>query len=336
VPGTTAIQEALRRLAASTKALSLSLTARDEGYYGPKTEAAVRAFQLHKAIEVEVGVIEHQTLLALDEEMVALESPPAGDGKESAPSAVKPLPPVPDKVPTTLGRTHIITLRERYRDTHRNVEVFQLTGRGGYFFRANMAIDVDGSAKAYYPRNEKPALDKIADADVGGGSTTYIQGQVNPKTGHKGEGPYEGYYVSATSLRFNNEMYKTTNFLDAEEIPYIVLPVSLPSAKLGDLAYVIDLRSFEATHAIWGDCGARDICGEASIRVARNLKLDQLNAENGEDENFFVYVVFPGTRLNPKEEPPHWTDDSIKEEADKHFDGWGGLDLVKALYERIG
>jgi hypothetical protein len=130
-------------------------------------------------------------------------------------------------------------------------------------------------------------------------------------------------------------MYKTTNFLDAEEIPYIVLPKSLPSARLGDLAYVIDLRSFEATHAIWGDCGGRDICGEASIRVARNLKLDQLNAHNGEDENFFIYVVFPGTKLNPNEEPPHWTDDSIKEEADKQFAGWGGLDLVKALYERI-
>lgn len=335
VPGTTAIQEALRRFAASTKAFSLSLTARDQGYYGPKTEAAVRAFQSQKAIDVEFGVIEHQTLFALDQEIVALESPPTAAGKVSAPPAVQPLPPVPEKVPTTLERSHILTLRQRYRDTHRNVEVFQLTGRRGYFFRGNMAIDVDGSPKAYYPRNEKPALDKIADADAEGGSTTYIQGQVNPKTGHKGEGPDEGYYVSATSLYFNNEMYKTTNFLDAEEIPYIVLPKSLPSARLGDLAYVIDLRSFEATHAIWGDCGGRDICGEASIRVARNLKLDQLNAQNGEDENFFIYVVFPGTKLNPNEEPPHWTDDSIKEEADKQFAGWGGLDLVKALYERI-
>jgi peptidoglycan hydrolase-like protein with peptidoglycan-binding domain len=336
VPGTTAIQEALMRLAASTKAFSLTLTARDAGYYGPKTEAAVRTFQSLKAIEVEIGVIEHQTLLALDQEILAVESPPAGPGKVGAPPAVQPPATVPDKVPTTSGRSQIITLRERYRHTHRNVEVFQLTGRIGYFFRANMAIDVDGSPKAYYPRNEKPALDRIADADAEGGSTTYIQGQVNPKTGHKGEGPYDGYYVSATSLRFNNEMYKTTNFLDAEEIPYIVLPLSVPSAKLGDLAYVIDLRSFEATHAIWGDSGGRDICGEASIRVARNLKLDQLNAQNGEDENFFVYVVFPGTKLNPDEDPPHWTDDSIKEEADKHFDDWGGLDQVKALYERIG
>ena len=132
-----------------------------------------------------------------------------------------------------------------------------------------MAIDVDGSPRAYSPRNEKPALDKVADADHEGGSTTYIQGEVG-RNGIMGEGPNKGYYVSNTSQRFNNEMHT-------------------PSAKLGDLAYVIDLRSFEATHAIWGDCGARDICGEASIRVACNLKLNHLGAENGEDEDFFVY-----------------------------------------------
>jgi hypothetical protein len=55
------------------------------------------------------------------------------------------------------------------------------------------------------------------------------------KNGIMGEGPNKGYYVSATSLRFNNEMHKTTNFLDAEEIPYVVLPLSFPSARPGDL-----------------------------------------------------------------------------------------------------
>ena len=335
VPGTAPIQEALERLATKTQAFSLEVSARDQGYYGPKTEAAVRAFQLWKGIDVEPGVIEHQTLFALDEELVALESPAAVDRQVSAPQPEMPLPPPVGKVPTIEERSLIITLRERHRHAHRRVDVFQLPGRGGYFFRANMAIDVDGSPRAYFPNNEKPALDKISDADAEGGSTTYIQGHRNPKTGIKGEGPNEGYYVSATSLRFNNEIYKTTNFLDAEEIPYIVLPKSLPSARLGDLAYVIDLRSFEATHAIWGDCGARDICGEASIRVARNLKLDHLNAQNGEEEDFFVYVVFPGTRFNPDEEPPHWTDDRIKAAADRLFADWGGLDLVKSLFERI-
>jgi hypothetical protein len=269
------------------------LTARDEGYHGSKTEAAIRAFQTQKGINVELGMIERQTLLALDQEMVTLESPRAPAGQVNARDAVPlpsplPLPSVPGRGPTTQERSLLITLRERYKNKHRNVEVFQLDGRRGYFFRANMAIDVDGSPRAYSPRNEKPALHKVADADHEGGSTTYIQGEVG-RNGIMGEGPNKGYYVSATSLRFNNEMHKTTNFLDAEQIPYVVLPLSLPSAKLGDLAYVIDLRSFEATHAIWGDCGARDICGEASIRVACNLKLNHLGAENGEDEDFFVY-----------------------------------------------
>jgi len=285
--------QALRRFANRTHAFSLTLTARDEGYYGSKTEAAIRAFQTQKGINVEFGVIECQTLLALDQEMVALESlraaPGQVNGRDAVPlSSPLPLPSVPGRGATTQERSLLITLRERYKNKHRNIEVFQLDGRRGYFFRANMAIDVDGSPRAYSPRNEKPALDKVADADHEGGSTTYIQGEVG-RNGIMGEGPSKGYYVSNTSQRFNNEMHKTTNFLDAEQIPYVVLPLSLPSAKLGDLAYVIDLRSFEATHAIWGDCGARDICGEASIRVACNLKLNHLGAENGEDEDFFVY-----------------------------------------------
>jgi hypothetical protein len=50
------------------------------------------------------------------------------------------------------------------------------------------------------------------------------EAQAVGKNGIMGEDPNKGYYVSATSLRFNNEMHKTTNFLDAEEIPYVVLP----------------------------------------------------------------------------------------------------------------
>ena len=334
VPGTTAIQEALTRLAAKTRGFNLTLAARDQGYYGPKTEAAVRAFQLQKALNVEPGVVEHQTLLVLDQEMMALESPsPAGQVNPPVPA--QPMPPTTGTAPAIQDRSLIITLRERYKDSHQNIDLFQLPGKAAYFFRANMAIDVDGSPKAYFPHDAKPALDKVANADVQGSSTTYIQGKVNPHTGITGQGPHEGYYVSATSLRYNGEVHKTTNFLDAEEIPYIVLPKSFPSARLGDLAYVIDLRTLEATHAIWGDCGPRGICGEASIRVARNLRLHQLDAQNGEDENYFVYVVFPGTRFDPDAEPPHWTDERIKEEASRHFAAWGGLDLVTALYEKV-
>ena len=61
------------------------------------------------------------------------------------------------------------------------------------------------------------------------------EAQAVGKNGIMGEGPNKGYYVSATSLRFNNEMHKTTNFLDAEEIPYVVLPLSFRFARPGDL-----------------------------------------------------------------------------------------------------
>src|SRR5262249_31879178 len=86
------------------------------------------------------------------------------------------------------------------RQRSRDVPLYKLTDRVGFFHKGSMQIDVDGSPRAYYPGNANPLrLDNLSSADSQGGSTTYIQGK---QTGSiTALGPRPGFYVSATSLR---------------------------------------------------------------------------------------------------------------------------------------
>lgn len=219
----------------------------------------------------------------------------------------------------------------------RNVKILKLKSRPGFCYKAAMAIDVDGSPRAYSAGATEPApLDGLGSVDAGGTATMYIQQREKTVKGAKrvGEGPFKDFYVSRTSLLYNeDEMHKCSNFVDAELIPYVVFPDrpgTFTDVKIGDMAYVIDTTNWRATHAIFADTNPR--VGEASLRVAQNLGRSDLNAGNGEESDRFVYLIFPGTRFAPLESAPHWPEEMIKQEADKAFAAWGGMDQVKALF----
>jgi Fungal chitosanase of glycosyl hydrolase group 75 len=219
----------------------------------------------------------------------------------------------------------------------RNVKIFKLKSRPGFCFKAAMAIDVDGSPRAYTAGATKPpALDGPGSVDAEGFATMYIQQREKAVNGVKrvGEGPFKDFFVSRTSLLFkSSDAHKCSNFVDAELIPYVVFPDrpnTFAGVALGDMAYVIDTTNGRATHAIFADTNPK--VGEASLRVAQNLGRSDLNAANGEESDRFVYLIFPGTRFEPVESAPHWPDEKIKEEADKAFAAWGGMAQVKALF----
>ena len=207
------------------------------------------------------------------------------------------------------------------------MKIFKLPGRDGYYYNAAMAIDVDGSPRAYSAGADHPTpLDGPGSVDAEGFKTMYIQQRIKTVNGstHMGEGPLKDFFVSRTSLLFKKaEAFKTSNFVDAELIPFVVFPdtpAKFPGTEIGDMAYVIDLHTKRSTHAIFADTNPK--VGEASLRVAQNLGRTSLNAGNGDEDDRYVYIVFPGTIFTALDTVPHWPDEKIKEEAGKECGDW--------------
>jgi hypothetical protein len=325
------LQDALNALAGSDSSLlpiNLGENNANRGIFGPLTEEAVRRFQQTKDLPV-TGTVDVATLAQLDLGLFSLPKQKTGGNGDSGPVIVQPITDGDGTISIVTDKGDPVAyLKERVRKVYTPVPVYKLPDRNGYFFRANMAIDVDGSPRAYYPGNGNPAaLDTIDDADSEGSSTTYVQGEV--RHGQLGIGPNNGFYVSGTSLRLDKP-WRCDNFVDAEEIPYVVFPQDFKDVSIGDLAVVIDLPNSTWTHAIFADTNR--LVGEASIKTARNLGRTDLNAANGDDDDNYIYILFPGTRFKPQQNPPYWPDDIIKAKAKALFQNWGGIEQVQKVF----
>jgi hypothetical protein len=331
--GTGPLQDALNALTAFDSSLvhiNLGDGNANRGIYGPLTEEAVRQFQGAKGLPI-TGIVDAATLATIDLALVTRRVETSG-GIGEPPETVRPVAAIEGAVSIVADKGDPIAhLKERVRKNVMEVPVYKLADRSGYFFRANMAVDVDGSPRAYYPGNLNPsALDSVDDADNEGSSTTYVQGEV--RHGQLGVGPHPGFYVSGTSLRLN-QPWRCDNFVDAEQIPYIVFPPNFREVQIGDLAVVVNLRNDKWTPAIFADTNSR--VGEASIRTAQNLGRPDLNARNGDDDDNYVYLLFPRTKFSPQQPAPHWPDELIKANATTLFQNWGGVEQVKKLFPNV-
>ena len=327
VDGIGLVQDALNTL---DFPINLGSRNRFRGFFGEKTQAALMAFQqATPGILHLTGVVDQDTVKALDAALLT--------------HGVAPEPPAtPDDIKLLSKGKVVVTLKEKPGGSGslRSVDIMQLAGRVGFYYKAAMAIDVDGSPRAYTKDASSPKpLDSLKSVDSEGIETMYIQQRSKTVHGetHVGEGPFKDFFVSRTSLRFNeHDAFKTSNFVDAEMIPYIVFPhhqnepTMFSGVSLGDVAFVIDLKTGRSTHAIFADTNPK--VGEASLRVALNLGRSDLNARNGEESDRFLYILFPGTKFDPEPTVPHWPDAKIKEVADKAFAAWGGMDQVQALF----
>jgi hypothetical protein len=226
----------------------------------------------------------------------------------------------------------IETVRSDLSDGKRKVKVMRIRDTKPVFFKAKMAIDADGAARAYHPDNIHEALDRLKNAT--GGSKKFIQGK--KKNGVVGKGPRPGFFVSETALS-SGEAFDAGSFVDAEFIPYIVLPSKfVEGVKLGDLCTVVNLKNFRATGAIVADTNPH--VGEASVRTAINLHVHDTSfpitelAKNGGDTGAnYLYIVYPGSRVPPRQTAPYWPAETITEGADAKFAEWGGIDMVKRV-----
>lgn len=98
-----------------------------------------------------------------------------------------------------------------------------------------------------------------------------------------------------TSLSYGRGQY-----LNPEELPFIVLPIGFeraaPGVKLGDLVAVT--FKGKTAFAIYGDRGPKRVLGEGSIKLAKTLGINPDPNRGGTSEPV-TYIVFPGSRPKP-------------------------------------
>jgi len=100
-------------------------------------------------------------------------------------------------------------------------------------------------------------------------------------------------------------------------------------AKLGDVALVYNEKTGDNCYAIYGDVGPSSKIGEASMRLAQALKIDDSPKAGGTESKIVVYLVFPGS-VGKWETPKKWFS-----HANHLTKAWGGLSRLKEIAKQL-
>jgi hypothetical protein len=202
-----------------------------------------------------------------------------------------------------------------------------------YFFEAKMAIDADGSPRAYHPDNI--GLDDLSYAGHEGNwwalATDNDEPNGNPIIQSEND-PYPGYYVSMTALgdrRYGNQ--DPRRYVDAEKIPYFVLPPDLKQitgTELGDFAYIYNTKTQKGCYAIFADIGPDDKLGEGSIYLAKQLGINA-HPKTGGQEKGIIYMIFP---FSGNRQPR--TLEEIESKGKKLMEDAKGFDFLKNCWTK--
>jgi len=195
----------------------------------------------------------------------------------------------------------------QYKMTIEGSGIFSYSHNGGsyVYFKAKMALDLDGSLRAYHPNN------KGLELNANGGIPGKEYGIAHDKNGNAilqgPSDPYPGYYISTTSLQSSYRSPVLQN-VNSEEVAYIALPPSLKAmgVKLGDISYVYDAKKGIGVFAIFADVGPRNKIGEGSMnllnRLGHPVKINKKGrAIGGVDGKDLEYFIFP----NSGDKKPH-------------------------------
>ncbi len=190
-----------------------------------------------------------------------------------------------------------VNCSKTYITTIQNFDVYQHDASGAIMFKAKMAIDADGSPRAYGPNDS--GLDYTANA----GSPGNWWGVVTDNNGNpiiQGSGdPYPGMYVSTTSLV--NSSYTSTNplrYANSEALPFFVLPHAVVQAggiSIGDIGYVYNTITGLGCYAVYADSGPAGKLGEGSIYLASQIGVNSNARTGGTTLGIIDYIVFPGS-----------------------------------------
>lgn len=137
-----------------------------------------------------------------------------------------------------------------------------------------LAIDADGSPRAYHPDGAS-GLDYLANAGKPGRWWGLVTDADGEPVVQGPDDPAPGYYVSPTSL-FDRAWPATSprRYVDASTVPYLAVPRELlrMGVELGDVAWV-GYRD-QWSPAVVADVGPAGHLGEGSIALARALGIN--------------------------------------------------------------
>jgi len=194
-----------------------------------------------------------------------------------------------------LSEAQVVTCDMTLITTIGGYSVYRHNPTGAIMFRAGMAIDADGSPRAYGPNNS--GLDWTANAGYPGNWWGIVtDGNGDPVIQGSGD-PYPGMYVSTTSLV--NSAYASNNplrYANAETVPFYVLPsalVSLGAIHIGDMGYVYNTATGVGCYAIYADTGPAGELGEGSIYLAQQIGVNSNPRTGGTSSAIIDYIVFP-------------------------------------------
>jgi hypothetical protein len=209
------------------------------------------------------------------------------------------------------------------------VDVYRMADDHSIAFQAGMEIDADGAYRAYHPPpNSAEGLDDLGNAGHPGdwfGVVTANGKATGTPVVQDSADPAPGFFVSATALE-DSRFGRTDprRYLDAENIPYIVLPGGLGAGVgLGDYAVIINRNTERLSYAICGDVGPRTKIGEASIAAAKAVGVPPSPRVGGISTKSSFYLIFAGSgdrRPKPLEQ--------ITAAGEKLFAQWGGLERI--------
>lgn len=216
-------------------------------------------------------------------------------------------------------------------DAVAGVKIWSVEGEpASFIFKAGLMVDCDGNPLAYGPNNT--GIDYTANGgdDKSGKPDAWWGGPVdssNKPIVQKIYEPCPGFYVSGTSLI--NPAYPEDcqyRYMDASAIPFIVLPGGHTNgAKGGDVCLCFNEKTGDNCYGVFADVGPGSKIGEASMRMAQALSIDEDPKTGGTESKIITYLVFPGS-VGAWKPPNVWWD-----VANTLTQSWGGLKRLQEL-----
>jgi hypothetical protein len=196
-----------------------------------------------------------------------------------------------------------------------NFRVFKQDATGYLIFKAKMAIDADGSPRAYGPNDS--GLDEISNAKTNGKWVGIVVDKYDIPIVQGANDPFPGLYISPTALYDPNFAHTDPRcYVNSEIIPYYVMPQSLMddhNMKVGDMGYVYNQLTNIGCFAILADVGPEGKLGEGSIALAQKIGLTNVSPRNGGTETpEIVYIAFPNSGMGQEK---HRTIDEINQKG---------------------